>query len=116
MEITEAVRIIQALADGVDPHSGEVFPQDSPYQHPQIVRALFYAADALRRVEAAPRREQSLPEKAGQAWDEREDKQLCEGFDKGLTIRELAEQHQRTAGAIQARLEKLGKQARRADQ
>lgn len=116
METTEALRIIQALAEGVDPNSGEVFPNDSPYQHPQVVRALFHAIEALRRAEAAQRRKHSLPEKAGQAWVEREDKQLCEGFDRGLNIRELAEQHQRTEGAIQSRLEKLGKQPRSSDQ
>ena len=112
MELTEALRIIRALADGVDPHSGEVFPADSPYQHPRVVRALFQAVEAMKRAEAAQRRERGLPDKAGQAWDESEDKQLCEGFDKGLTIRELAQQHQRTAGSIQSRLDKLGKQAR----
>jgi hypothetical protein len=115
MDTSEALRIIQALADGVDPHSGEVFPEESPYQHPQVVRALFRAIEALKRVEATQRRQQDLPEKAGQAWDAQEDERLCEGFDQGLTIRELAQQHQRTPGAIQSRLEKLGKQTPRSN-
>ena len=115
METIEALRIIEALADGVDPNSGEVFPEESPYQHPQVVRALFRAIEALKRVEATQRRQQDLPEKAGQAWDAQEDERLCEGFDQGLTIRELAQQHQRTEGAIQSRLEKLGKQTLRSN-
>ncbi|WP_189000612.1 HRDC domain-containing protein [Deinococcus roseus] len=56
MESREALRILQLLADGVDPHSGEVFEDTSPYQHPQVVRALFYAVGAIESLsgEIAP--------------------------------------------------------------
>lgn len=37
-----SLEILQALADGVDPVSGEMFPPDSPYQQPEVIRALFY--------------------------------------------------------------------------
>lgn len=109
MDPSEALRIIQALADGVDPHTGEVFPDDSPYQHPQVLRALFSAVRALERLEERKRREKRLPDNAGKPWNEGEDKVLCEGFDAGLTIAQLAQNHRRTEGAIQSRLEKLGK-------
>lgn len=32
MEPDRAIEIVQSLADGVDPHSGERFPSSSPYQ------------------------------------------------------------------------------------
>ena len=32
MDTERAIEIVQALADGVDPYSGERFPSDSPYQ------------------------------------------------------------------------------------
>jgi len=32
MDAREAQQIIQKLADGVDPYSGERYPPDSPYQ------------------------------------------------------------------------------------
>ena len=51
MEACEAVKIVQTLADGVDPHTGSVFPLNSPYQHPQTIRALFLAAKALEHFE-----------------------------------------------------------------
>ena len=35
MDDGEAVEIIKALADGVDPFTGEVFPPESPYQNVQ---------------------------------------------------------------------------------
>jgi cobalamin biosynthesis Mg chelatase CobN len=42
--------VLTNLANGIDPASGTAFPADSPYQHPETVRALFLA---LRRLEAA---------------------------------------------------------------
>ena len=47
MEIADAIQIIQALADGVDPQTGEALPEDSPYQNPLTLRALFAAIRSL---------------------------------------------------------------------
>ena len=109
MQTTEALKIVQALADGVDPNSGEVFADESPYQHPQIVRALLTAARALERQARTEDRNRRLPNRAGKSWDESEDKKLLEGFDAGTDIAHPAKQHERTPGSIRARLEKLGK-------
>ena len=109
METFEALLIIESLADGVDPFTGEVLPDNSPYQNAQTVRALFLARNALERLEARQRREEHLPENAGQPWRQIEDEQLTASFDEGMTIRQLAERHERTEGAIQSRLERLGK-------
>ena len=43
MEKEQALRILNALANGVHPATGEKFAADSPYQHPDTVRALFEA-------------------------------------------------------------------------
>ena len=43
MEREQALRILNALANGVHPATGEVFAADSAYQHPDTVRALFEA-------------------------------------------------------------------------
>ena len=40
MEFDRAKEIMQALADGVDPYTGERFPADGPYQRADTVRAL----------------------------------------------------------------------------
>ena len=40
MERQAAMQLLNTLAQGIDPHSGESFPADSPYQHPDTVRAL----------------------------------------------------------------------------
>lgn len=49
MDQDRMLAVLTNLANGIDPVSGTAFPADSPYQHPEIVRALFLA---LRRLEA----------------------------------------------------------------
>jgi hypothetical protein len=63
----------------------------------------------LERAEERQRREHRLPENAGKPWSDDEDRLLIEHFDAATPMKELAQRHNRTAGAIQARLEKLGK-------
>jgi len=43
MDTDRAKEILELLSDGIDPFTGEIFPKDSPYQHPDTVRALFKA-------------------------------------------------------------------------
>ncbi|SDJ51680.1 hypothetical protein [Salimicrobium halophilum] len=109
METRRANEIVTLLSDGVDPHTGEVFSADSPYQHPDTVRALFLAVKGLERMEKYEQRKEALPENAGKAWKKKEDGLLAEGFDQGRSIHELCEAHGRTKASIKARLVKLGK-------
>jgi len=109
MELGEAVRVVRSLADGIDPFSGEVFPAHTPWQNPQIVRALYMAAEVLQRAEQNQKRRKELPERTGEKWTEPEDKMLSEAFDAGEEIASLAQKYKRTTGSIWARLEKLGK-------
>ena len=108
MEAANALVIVRALADGVDPRTGELLPDDGPFGHPQTVRALFTAAEALERLDARQQRESRLPAQAGKPWDEAEDARLREGFAADPAIARLAKAHGRTDGAIRARLEKFG--------
>ena len=112
MESATALKIIQQLANGIDPHSGEVFRADSPYQHPDTVRALFTAVHALE-AQSAPRPRaagvENAPQNAGKPWSSDEDAALAGAFDAGKQIPDLAAQHQRSRFAIEARLAKLGK-------
>ena len=112
MEKTAALQIIQQLANGTDPHTGEVFRADSPYQHPDTVRALFFALRELNG-QTAPRQSaggsHTAPQNAGKAWSPDEDQALAAAFDAGTQIPELATRHQRSRFAIEARLAKLGK-------
>jgi len=109
MEPGKALEILQDLSDGIDPHTGEIFPSDSPYQHPDTVRALFKAINALARIQERSKREKALPENAGKPWNAEADALLAQQFDSGVSFKELSKDHKRTDGAIKARLIKLGK-------
>ena len=109
MKATEALEIIRSLADGVDPTSGEVYPDNSPYQKPMVIRALYTAAAILENAAKRERKQSNLPAHAGQPWSEREEAELVKAFDQGTSIVQLAESHQRTKYSITSRLVRLGK-------
>ena len=113
MEKELTLKILNALANGVHPATGEKFGADSPYQHPDTVRALF---EAMRAVEggSAPaadaERKPPLPQSgAGSRWTPEEDERLAAAFDSGQSVDALARAHSRSRAAIEARLVRLGK-------
>jgi hypothetical protein len=118
MEKEQTIRILNALANGVHPATGEKFAADSPYQHPDTVRALF---EAMRSFEgcAAPAPAAAAPERkpapqlpqsgSGSRWSSEEEQRLAHAFDAGRTVDELARAHGRSRAAIEARLVRLGK-------
>jgi hypothetical protein len=109
MQLAQALAVVRSLANGTDPESGEVFPPQSVYQRPQIVRALYEAASALERVERFDRRKTELPAKTGQPWTEDEDRKLLAAFDSGRALQDLAAAHERTISGVRARLIKYGR-------
>jgi hypothetical protein len=110
MNDVQALNIVTtALADGVDPETGEIYPPESPYQRSHIVRALYAASRALERANEAEQRKRRLPANTGKPWSEEDDARLGAGYDAGRPVEDLSREHSRTRGAIQARLMKLGK-------
>lgn len=109
MDANQALAVVRSLANGVDPASGEVFPAESAYQRPDVVRALYEAASALERQERYDRRKAEMPVKTGEPWTEDEDRKLLAAFDAGRALQELAAAHERTVGAVRARLLKYGR-------
>ena len=109
MQLQSALPIVRALADGINPLTGETFNDESPYSEPRTLRALFSAVELMEReVEREKRRERlvfflrpRLAEVGGQA--------LATGYDAGLALLEIARKHARTVSSIRLRLEKLGK-------
>jgi len=109
MDETQALSIVAALADGVNPVTGEVFGPDSPYQSAQVIRALYCLLNAVQNKSRPSRRREQMPRNAGKPWTPEEDKVLLAGFDGGKSMTELADQHERTVVGITARLEKHGR-------
>ena len=103
--------ILRALASGLDPVGGTPLPADHVCQQPATVRALCAALAAIESgtVAARGRRTVAGAPKAGLPWDAAEDAALVEAFAHGATFEALAQQHQRTKTAIEARLVRLGK-------
>jgi hypothetical protein len=119
--IPKTLAILNALSSGIDPLSGESFPRDSAYQHPDVVRALFHALSAVEDLAAAPpaampspaegkkKPSRSAAANAGKAWSPEEDERLATGFDAGMAIEALAAAHDRSRFAIETRLARLGR-------
>jgi hypothetical protein len=110
MELQSARHIIDTLAQGVHPVTGEMMAEDSPYNAPPVIRALFAVSCALdQRPAAKPRR--ASPPNSGKAWSPEEDGQLTDRFAQGMELAQIAQAGGRSVLAVQARLIKLGKLA-----
>jgi len=106
MEVQEAIPIVRALADGVNPETKEPCANDSVYRNPSVVKALNRAVGALV---AQQERDRNKPISSGKYWTHAEDEQVCQELRKGLDFHQIAKNHNRTVGSIAARLIKLGK-------
>lgn len=108
MQYDTALMILQALADGIDPDTGEILPSDHLLLRPEVIRALYTACAALsqpvfdERVKSP--RVRTSPTNAGVAWTREEDDRLLAAFDGGATVGQLAKAHERSRRAIEIRL------------
>ena len=117
MDIERVKDILAQLARGVDPVTGEVFAQDSPYNHPEIIRALFIALEELPRIKKPKltlqeKQQNNLAEgrplNAGLPWTKESQDELADCFRQGQSLVDLATLFQRTTGAIRSQLEHQG--------
>ena len=94
MDVQRAKELLTILADGTDPLTGEVLPDDH----------VCNKGEALSR-----KREKPLPENNGKPWTEELDQELCRLFDEGMKKKDLCAHFGRTPGAIESSLQRLGK-------
>ena len=109
MDVDQATEIIRKLADGVDPTTGERLPPSSVYQQADTVRALHLALEGLDRLKRVKERIHSGPPKAGRPWTKDEEDKMLQQFDGKVDVKLIAQELNRTPGAIWARLEKVGR-------
>ena len=105
MDVQYAKQLLEGLADGMNPLTGEVMSKDDVCNDPEIIRALHTILRILDREKLS----KHLPENAGKPWKKEDDDELCRRFDNGSTVKELSHVFKRTQGAISSRLERLGK-------
>ncbi len=105
----EARRIFAKLAEGIDPVSGDAFPEDSPYRDPQIIAALRYALtmrDPRQGREGQPVRADAINH--GKAWTPTDRERVAAAFNNGVKLSLIAKDHGRTYGSIRGELIKQG--------
>ncbi len=108
MKETPSVKtILSALIQGLDPFSGERL-NDSAMHRAEVTRALLDGRDALDKMAARSWRRAQLPPRVGEPWTPEEDEKLVKAFKAGVSLEELASEHQRSIRAIQLRLDVLG--------
>ena len=103
MDVTRARELLSALADGIDPFTGELFPREHICNHPDIIRALHQILGPSREA----KKDSSTPN-AGKPWLPEEKEKLVNEFQSGMSLSEIAKNHGRSRGSIEARLSHLG--------
>jgi len=113
MELNQSRQIVNTLAQGIDPTTGEVFPQESPYNNPEVIRALFsilegvkFAKRPTKSVEERRRDNLELgrPENSGLPWADEDRALIRTGFQDGMAVEKLAGTLGRSSGAIVAEI------------
>lgn len=104
MDITRAKELLSALADGIDPFTGEILPQSHVCNQPEMIRALHEVLNAIPAT-----KKKNPPRNAGKPWTEIEEEKILDEFDSGMTTSAIAKEHGRSSGAIESRLADLGK-------
>ena len=104
MDINRAKEIISALAEGVDPTTGEVLPDNSVCNKGEIVRAFYSVLNHLDEKKS----KKNLPANAGKPWSAEEDTKLRTYYEAGMSKKELCAEFERSSGSVSSRLARLG--------
>lgn len=104
--VSAYISILQGLSENIDVVTGEVVEGLSEDVKLQLFEMSIYFDDRLKKREEQDSR---YPEH-GRKWTSDEDSRLLAEYKEGKTIKELAQLHSRSAGAIRSRLLKLNVQ------
>ena len=103
MDIVMAKEIVQAIADGVDPATGELLPSESVFHSPNVIRALYtLIANVPNDGPKDPLRNMGKP------WTKIEEDKLCDELLSKQKISIIAKEHGRSASAIRSHMKHLG--------
>lgn len=106
MDKNKTIEVLEVLANGVDPVTGEVSVSNNPCQHPEVIRALFNAITLLKSL--VIKNDKPQPANKGALWSKEEDEKVISAFKNNVSVSQLAKEHKRSRTAIEARLFKLG--------
>ncbi|PSW14307.1 hypothetical protein C9J01_07640 [Photobacterium rosenbergii] len=117
MEQDKAYSVLEALANGVDPITGECFADDSPYNQPEVIRALFFILrnkplkkKAKKSLEEKQQEnlEKGLPMNYGLPWTQESVDSVIKDFQANIAIDTIAEKMARKPNSIIGLLKKQG--------
>lgn len=112
-----ALNILDGLANGVDPVTGEVLPAVSPYNHPDVIRALFFAVNHLSKTKKPKKTveqkqqeniEKGLPQNYGLPWEDSDVQVVINAYRSDVSLSEIAHQQCRKPSSIISLLKKHG--------
>jgi len=102
----KAIQILTALAEGVDPATGEILERGHVCLDTEVRQALDIALDEVKK--SAKRDVKVFPVNQGGKWTAEMDIELKSLYAKNKNVKQLAARYGRTTGAIKSRLMKLG--------
>ena len=105
MNIRNAKAILEQLAQGANPMTGEMLPPDHVCNQGEVVRAFYAVLDELNKETYLLKNQ---PENAGKPWTRTDDTMLCRMYNEGTPVIELSLYFKRTTGSISSRLKHLG--------
>ena len=97
-----ASKILESLAHGSCPITGEALADSNPLNEPQVIRALFVAIESLRRIQSEGNVAEYAP------WSAEDDARLAASYLEDATVDQLCVQSNRSPEEVKARLIELG--------
>ena len=104
MDLHRAKEIIEILADGINPLTGEVLSDNDSCNQVEVVRAFYAVLNHLD--EKKPKK--NLPANAGKPWPKEDEDLLVKLYHSGAAKGDICKTLQRTESGIAARLVHLG--------
>lgn len=117
MDQDKTISIIEGLANGVDPITGEVLPATSPYNNPEVIRALFHVVNLIpkskkpkKTIEEKQKEniEKGLPKNYGLPWEEADIQKVISYYQSDVQVDVIANEFSRKPSSIVSLLKKHG--------
>lgn len=109
--LAKACATVRALTEGRHPITGEVLDKGDACNDPEIIGALIALLNASQGM-APKKASRGQPREGapnhGKAWDDAERARAASAYEAGTPMKEIAENHGRTAGSIRGELIRQG--------
>lgn len=117
MNQENVISILEGLANGIDPVTGEVLPTQSPYNQPEVIRALFHAITLIPKSKKPKKTieqkqheniEKGLPKNYGLPWIESDIQKVINAYQNDVQVNVIANEFSRKPSSIISLLRKHG--------